>query len=280
MAQRNLMPIGRFARSCRLSVKALRHYDELGLLEPAFVDPQSRYRYYGRDQARDAVMISMLRSLDLPLGVIRDALAAGPADLKTLIDAETVRIEAEVAARQQTLLSLQHLAKSGELVPYDIAVQEFPERRVARISCATESSRLIPDTTELIEVLHDLLRSSQVAVREPVLTINEFAEGVDQITVHACLGFEGEPRSLERAEIADLPGGPFACLTHVGPYETLGLAHHALFAWAQERGHPPLGPGPRGSIWESYANDPAQVRAEELVTTVALPLDEDQLRDG
>ena len=109
MGDRNLMPIGRFARSCRLSVKALRHYDELGLLEPAFVDPQSRYRYYAREQARDAVMIGMLRSLDLPLPVVRDALAAGPTELKALIDAEKARIEAEVAARQRTLLSLQHL---------------------------------------------------------------------------------------------------------------------------------------------------------------------------
>lgn len=58
MVSRNLMPIGRFAPSCRLSVKALRHYDRLGLLKPAFVDPQSKYRYYSRDQARDAVMIS------------------------------------------------------------------------------------------------------------------------------------------------------------------------------------------------------------------------------
>ena len=57
---RGLMPIGRFARSCRLSVKALRHYDELGLLEPALVDPQSGYRYYERAQARQAVMIGIL----------------------------------------------------------------------------------------------------------------------------------------------------------------------------------------------------------------------------
>ena len=41
----DLLPIGRFARATRLSVKALRHYDELGLLRPAFVDPSSGYRY-------------------------------------------------------------------------------------------------------------------------------------------------------------------------------------------------------------------------------------------
>ena len=37
----DLLPIGRFARLCRLSVKQLRHYDDLGLLAPAWVDPSS-----------------------------------------------------------------------------------------------------------------------------------------------------------------------------------------------------------------------------------------------
>src|SRR5262249_23656105 len=62
-----LMSIGGFARLCRLSVKQLRHYDDLGLLRPAQVDPDSGYRYYRADQARDALSIGLLRSLDVPL---------------------------------------------------------------------------------------------------------------------------------------------------------------------------------------------------------------------
>jgi len=46
-----LLPIGSFARRCRLSVKALRHYDELGLLRPARIDVATGYRYYDRPQA-------------------------------------------------------------------------------------------------------------------------------------------------------------------------------------------------------------------------------------
>jgi hypothetical protein len=59
-----LMPIGGFARLCRLSVKRLRHYDDLGLLRPAWVDPDSGYRYYRADQAREALSIGLLRSPD------------------------------------------------------------------------------------------------------------------------------------------------------------------------------------------------------------------------
>ena len=63
----DLLPIGRFAKATRLSVKALRHYDELGLLRPAFVDPSSGYRYYRPAQANQAEAIRILRSLEMPL---------------------------------------------------------------------------------------------------------------------------------------------------------------------------------------------------------------------
>lgn|SRR5512132_2731719 len=62
-----LLATGQFARLCRLSMKQLRHYDELGLLRLAQVDPNTGYRYYRADQARAAVSIALLRSLDVPL---------------------------------------------------------------------------------------------------------------------------------------------------------------------------------------------------------------------
>ncbi|MEM7412324.1 MAG: MerR family transcriptional regulator [Myxococcota bacterium] len=275
------MPIGRFARSCRLSVKALRHYDELGLLAPAFVDPQSGYRYYAREQARDAVMISMLRSLDLPLAVIRRALAAEPTELKSLVDAEAARVEAELAAQQRALLSLRQIAKTGQLAPYAVQTETRSSHPVLRISGETDSERLVPDTTELVYALFDGFARAGSAVAEPVLCINEFGPD-DRIAVHACVAFPdgaSAPR-VAGAEPWELPGGRFATVEHVGPYETLGLAHHALHAWAQERGHPArTTSGSRESteIWEFYRNDPADVSPEELRTDVALPLLDDEV---
>jgi len=72
-----LMTIGRFARITGLTVKALRHYDELGLLRPAAVDPQTGYRSYSSDQVRRAERIRMLRRLELPLD-----------DVATLVESE------------------------------------------------------------------------------------------------------------------------------------------------------------------------------------------------
>jgi hypothetical protein len=50
-----LLPIGQFARLGRLSIKQLRHHDELGLLVPAYVDEHTGYRYHRHEQARCAV---------------------------------------------------------------------------------------------------------------------------------------------------------------------------------------------------------------------------------
>ena len=76
-----LMPIGRFSRLTGVGVKALRHYDEVGLLVPAAVDDETGYRFYSADQVDRAEAIRLLRRLDMPLEEIRSTLAAGdPAD--------------------------------------------------------------------------------------------------------------------------------------------------------------------------------------------------------
>src|SRR5215813_5164563 len=71
----DLMPIGRFSRLTGLSVKALRHYDELGLLRPASVDEQTGYRLYSTAQVEIAETIRRLRRLEVPLDDISTLLA-------------------------------------------------------------------------------------------------------------------------------------------------------------------------------------------------------------
>jgi DNA-binding transcriptional MerR regulator len=73
------MQIGRFARLTGLTVKALRHYDEIGLLRPAAVDPETGYRVYGAEQVERAELIRTLRALELPLGDVAVLLAGGDA---------------------------------------------------------------------------------------------------------------------------------------------------------------------------------------------------------
>lgn len=73
------MQIGRFARLTGLTVKALRHYDEIGLLRPSAVDPETGYRSYAAEQVERAELIRTLRTLELPLADIAALLASGDA---------------------------------------------------------------------------------------------------------------------------------------------------------------------------------------------------------
>ena len=66
MDPEELLPIGEFSRRSTLTIHQLRHYNEVGLLEPARVDSESRYRYYSHLQVQTAELIAILRSLDLP----------------------------------------------------------------------------------------------------------------------------------------------------------------------------------------------------------------------
>jgi DNA-binding transcriptional MerR regulator len=109
--QRELLPIGRFARLAGLSIGALRHYDELGLLPPARVDSATGYRSYGRGQLERARRIARLRDLEVPLEVVRAVVEADdPAERRRLLAAHRLRVEARTFRLQRILHALQHLS--------------------------------------------------------------------------------------------------------------------------------------------------------------------------
>ncbi|GAA2475077.1 MerR family transcriptional regulator [Actinocorallia cavernae] len=95
-----LLTIGAFARVSRLSPKALRLYDELALLRPARVDPDTGYRYYAVGQLGRARLVAWLRRLGMPLAEIRAVCALAPGEAAREIGAYWARVEAETAARR------------------------------------------------------------------------------------------------------------------------------------------------------------------------------------
>ncbi|MFD4896809.1 MerR family transcriptional regulator [Streptomyces sp. NPDC058411] len=96
-----LVTIGEFARLSRLSAKALRRYDELGLLRPALVDPVNGYRYYDRAQAETARLVAWLRRIGMPLARIAEVVALDHGTAAAEIRAYWARVEAETAARRE-----------------------------------------------------------------------------------------------------------------------------------------------------------------------------------
>jgi len=96
-----LMSTGEFARASGLSRKALRLYDELGLLPPATVDPANGYRFYDKAQLEQARLVAWLRHLGMPLASIRRVSTLPSAQAARELDQYWTRIETETAARRK-----------------------------------------------------------------------------------------------------------------------------------------------------------------------------------
>lgn len=94
-----LLTIGAFAQAAELTPKALRLYDEKGLLPPAAVDPDSGYRFYSTDQLERARLIAQLRHLGMPLAEIKSVCGLAPAAAANVISAYWQRVIADTTAK-------------------------------------------------------------------------------------------------------------------------------------------------------------------------------------
>ena len=266
----NLVPIGRFSKMTRLSVKALRLYDENGLLPPAHVDPSSGYRYYALGQANRAEAVRILRSVDMPLDEIRMVLETDDPELvhKQLV-VHRERLAERLAAQERTLAYLEALIQREDgVMPYEVEIIEATPQLVAATKISTTLRRIGNDIGAGFGTLMQALGSEGVTPSGPPLivyhqVIDEDTEGDIEICVPVAGPFSGKPSVYGR----ELEGGSMATTVHHGPYQEIAPAYHTLIGWISERGHESAGP-PR----EIYLNDPQTVAPEELLTRVEFPI--------
>ena len=121
-----LLTIGEFARQARLSQKALRLYDELGLLRPFRVDEWSGYRYYASSQLERARLVAWLRRLGMPLAQIGAVLDAPPAEAAVLVAAFLRVTEADFAERQRLAQFLISYLREGATAMPDAIYPNSP----------------------------------------------------------------------------------------------------------------------------------------------------------
>ena len=124
----DLMSIGEFARLSRLSPKALRLYDELGLLPPAEVDPDSGYRWYAAGQLDNARIVASLRQIGLPLTEIKVILSLEPEAAAAQVSAYWSETEADHAARRDLVGYLVDRLTGKRNVMFEVVVRDIPAR--------------------------------------------------------------------------------------------------------------------------------------------------------
>ena len=246
------LTIGQFAEHAELSIRMLRHYDRLGLLQPAATNPETGYRLYDPRQVAEAWLIRLMRDLDLPLSEIEAVL--GMRSVRAQIDAlarHRARLH-EQLRRTQTLLERLERAIADEhgLKPYAVEQVELESRWVVSRRAFASHDSLDDTILALVAELEQLvdLQGLRPDGRELVLYHNGImrAAGHDcEVCLPVACGEEGRAVGAWR-----LPGGAAATVLHPGPWEGIRSAYVALFDWIVVRDHEFAGP-----IREQYLVD-------------------------
>ncbi len=163
MSGDGLLPIGRFSRVTGLSARALRNYDDVGLLVPTTVDPDTGYRLYGLEQIPRAQTIRQLRDLDVSLGAIAAILEADGVDLHKLLRAHQADVARDIAILQDRHRRLQRLIEGKERLMNGSdaapATEEVHRRLAAELFNATwgwleQTTRTAAEDDLLIHTAH------------------------------------------------------------------------------------------------------------------------------
>jgi DNA-binding transcriptional MerR regulator len=127
-----LFGIGDFSRRSRLSPKALRLYDRLGVLQPAHVDENNGYRRYHESQLPTARLVALLRRLDMPLATVADVVAAPEDRRAELLDGYWADVECRVAHQRELVayLRIRLRGDEGSFDMYEIHQRDVPEQTV------------------------------------------------------------------------------------------------------------------------------------------------------
>ncbi|WP_425473569.1 MerR family transcriptional regulator [Streptomyces tailanensis] len=209
-----MLTIGAFAKASRLSPKALRLYDELDLLRPERVDPDTGYRHYAPEQLERARLVAWLRRLGMPLARIRTVCALPPGPAAQEIRAYWAGVEAETATRRDLAAFLvDHLTPTSEedttmLELRYAALSDTGLVRPANQDTAYAGTRVLavadgfgpagaPASTAAVEALKTLDRETlpagsvlnllEDAVRGATTAVRDIAGGEDGTTLTAML---------------------------------------------------------------------------------------------
>ncbi|GLW33040.1 MerR family transcriptional regulator [Actinoplanes regularis] len=279
-----MLSIGDFAGLGRVSVRMLRHYDAIGLLRPAHVDPHSGYRFYTAEQLLRLNRILALKDLGFSLhqvqlmieekvepGELRGMLRLRRAELAAQVERDNARL-ALVDAR------LRMIEAEGHMNTGDVVLKQVPAVRVAELSATAlgydHPTSITENLSPLYPRLEELLLRAGVAVTgSPLAYYRPAPTGPEDetITVHAAFPIgDAEVGGAEGAgfDVVVLPPIEAASAVHQGPMSEAFRTGGRIAAWIEENGYRPV---PPGYAREVYLHCPAELA--EWVTEMQVPLD-------
>ncbi|KAF4410829.1 MULTISPECIES: MerR family transcriptional regulator [Streptomyces] len=242
-----MFTIGDFARHGHVSVRMLRHYDAVGLLRPARVDPVSGYRLYTAGQLSRLNRVIALKDLGFTLQQVRSILdeEIGAGELRGMLRLRRAELEAAMAATAARLTQvearLRTIESEGHMSTDDIVVKSIPAVRVAELSGTAANfgpEAIGPVVGPLFEELCRRLSAAGVAPAGPGIAYYDDHPDGERIRVHAAMPVRAEPDGVPGTEIVDLPAvRRAATVVHHGPMDHVLSTAQALARWIEDHGH-------------------------------------------
>ncbi|MCV7420495.1 MerR family transcriptional regulator [Mycobacterium yunnanensis] len=245
--------IGDFAVMTSLSRKALRHYHDLGILEPAHVDSHTGYRFYDTSQVDHAHIIRRFRSLGMSIPDIKALLSTEDAAARTeIITTHLEQMEEQLQRTRETVGALRELLSPVD-VPAHVEVRHAPALAVWSVSAVIDVSEIDSWFAATMNTLCDA--ATAVTEAPPAFALGGlydrslFLESRGMATLFVPVPRSARPPEGVRADV--LPQAEFAVLTHPGGHEGIDRSYAALGRYVNENliSH-------QGPIREHYQGSP------------------------
>ncbi|HET6324456.1 MAG TPA: MerR family transcriptional regulator [Planctomycetaceae bacterium] len=230
-----MFTIGEFSKLSGLTVKTLRFYHEEGLLVPTFVDPDTSYRYYNESQIGTARVIAYLRSLEFPIGDIKQLLVTEDEHgLLDRLERQRSQIKEQIKRLQRTVRSLdQFIAEERQGQAMAQTLEGVTEKNVDALLVA--GIRMKGRYNECGKGFGRLGRSfGRLICGKPLMLHYDSEYREDDADFEACLPIR-QRKTVEGVSVRELHGVRCVALVHKGPYDLLGRSYAQVFKWIKER---------------------------------------------
>jgi len=269
-----MIKIGDFARLGQVSVAALRHYDERGLLKPALVDNATGYRYYSGDQLSTLHRIIALKDLGFSLDQIEQVLSGLTADqLRGMLKFKHAEAERQIIAEQERLARIAARLRQIELedapLDQDVALKTTPAMLVATLRlCIPTDDQACDYLTAANRELCNHVRKNGARDIGPHFAIwHQPSTVLTNEIVEVALPIDRPLADSSRVKVVEVPSTQVATIVHHGEIVNLKQEHSALQSWIDNTPYQMA-----GAYREIYINRTA-TNADEFATEIQYPVE-------
>ena len=269
-----MLKIGDFSKLSRISIRMLRHYDEIGLLMPKSIDKFTGYRYYSETQLPQADRINALKEMGFGLSMIARLLESykDPQALKQflLLKQAEIKEQAEKTQRQLVLLetTIHRIGEELNFMKYTVVLKEMPQRYVASLR------KIIPAYNQegiLWRQMMQEIVAQDIQYQSPCNSLAIFHdEGYKEndVDVEVQVSVEGSYTNTEHVVFKTIPATLVASATYKGSYDQITAVNHAVACWIQDNNYEI-----EGEMFTIYHVSPAtESNPDNLVTEICFPV--------